>query len=225
VGVRTMMYAVTTAAIVALIVFMVGQPRRSLRSDDSAAAVQPTEALARVADPVSAIPPQVIVTPPSRTSPAASTAALVKKTTKVDERVATPTSTPRMSTRSTTEASGTAEPAANHVDAAPAVAATSAATPRAETSGVAPVTVTGCLEVSVTNDRFRLTETEGGGVSKARSWRTGFLKKRSPSVDLVGPAGGVSLDGQVGKRVAATGVLRSHTLTVGSIRVVAPNCD
>jgi hypothetical protein len=220
-----MAYAIATGAVVALIVIVIGRPRGSLHSDDAAIAAQPTDAQQPVSDPVSASPPRGIVPPPSRVSTVASTAASTKKNTRVAARVTAAPSTPAASTTPVAEASGREEPAAKHADAEPATTASAVASSTVETAGVAPVTVTGCLEVSVSEDRFRLTDTEGGDAPKARSWRTGFLKKRSATVDLVGPTHGLSLDKQVGKRVAATGVLTNRTLTVGSLRVVSPNCN
>jgi hypothetical protein len=87
------------------------------------------------------------------------------------------------------------------------------------------VTITGCLEVSVNSDEFRLTDTDGLGAPKSRSWKTGFIKKHSAPVMLVELADSHSLQGQVGKRVAATGHLASNELKVSSLRVVAPSCD
>jgi hypothetical protein len=93
------------------------------------------------------------------------------------------------------------------------------------TGGIAPVTITGCLEVSVDRDDFRLTDTEGLDAPRSRSWRTGFLKKRSAPVALVEPPDRQALQTQVGRRVAATGLLTSHDLRVDSLRVVGPACD
>jgi hypothetical protein len=93
------------------------------------------------------------------------------------------------------------------------------------TTGPAPVTITGCLEVSVDNEEFRLSETDGAEAPKSRGWRTGFLKKRPTPVALVEPPDPQALHQQVGKRVAATGVLTSHELRVSSLRVVGPSCD
>jgi hypothetical protein len=99
--------------------------------------------------------------------------------------------------------------------------------PSASTGSVghAPVTITGCLEISVNEDEFRLTDTEGVDAPKSRSWRTGFLKKRSPPVALVEPPDRQALQTQVGKRVAATGLLTSRELKVSSLRVVGPSCN
>src|SRR5262249_1778849 len=41
------------------------------------------------------------------------------------------------------------------------------------------VTINGCLEMTVDQDQFRLTDTGGAGAPKARSWKSGFLKKGS----------------------------------------------
>jgi hypothetical protein len=91
--------------------------------------------------------------------------------------------------------------------------------------GSAPVTITGCLEMSVEQDAFRLTDTEGTNAPKSRSWRTGFLKKRSTPVALVEPPDWRALQTHVGRRVAATGLLTSHDLKVSALRFVGASCN
>ena len=93
------------------------------------------------------------------------------------------------------------------------------------TQGATPVTITGCLEISVDQDAFRLTDTEGADAPRARSWRTGFLKKRSSPIALVEPVDRLALQTQVGRRVAATGLLTSHDLKVSALRVVSQSCN
>jgi hypothetical protein len=93
------------------------------------------------------------------------------------------------------------------------------------TGGTTPVTITGCLEVSVDQDEFRLTDTEGINAPRSRSWRMGFLKKRSAPVALVQPPELLALHTHVGQRVAATGLLTSHDLRVSALRVVGPPCN
>jgi hypothetical protein len=88
------------------------------------------------------------------------------------------------------------------------------------TGGTTPVTITGCLEVSVNQDEFRLTDTEGVDAPRSRSWRMGFLKKRSAPVALVEAPDRLALQMHVGRRVAATGLLTSHDLKVSALRVV-----
>lgn len=109
--------------------------------------------------------------------------------------------------------------------AAPPVAAS--VSPAVATASVAPpvATVTGCLEMSDDEQAFRLSDTDGTDAPKARSWRTGFLRKRSSPVALVTPADRSLLETNVGKRVAATGTLAGRELTVNSLRVLGPSCD
>jgi hypothetical protein len=93
------------------------------------------------------------------------------------------------------------------------------------TGGIMPITITGCLEVSVDQDEFRLTDTEGVDAPRSRNWRTGFLKKRSAPVALVEPPDRLALQTHVGRRVAATGLLTSHDMKVSALRVVGPSCN
>jgi len=86
------------------------------------------------------------------------------------------------------------------------------------------VTITGCLETAVDEDRFRLTDTEGEGAPKTRGWRSGFLKKRSAPVDLV-PSDVKALRQLVGRRVVATGVLTNRELHVRSLVSAGHSCD
>jgi len=106
---------------------------------------------------------------------------------------------------------------------APISAEPAPASPAADES--AAVTVTGCLESSGNDNRFRLTDTEGGDAPRSRSWRTGFLRKRSSSVALVDPPDAHALQTQIGQRVAATGTLTNRELRVTSLRAIGPRCD
>jgi len=95
------------------------------------------------------------------------------------------------------------------------------------TASVMPtlVTITGCLEISTDGDTFRLNDLEGADAPKSRSWRTGFLKKRTAPVTLVDPPDRLTLTSNVGRRVAATGQLTSRELKVSSLRVVGSSCN
>jgi hypothetical protein len=109
----------------------------------------------------------------------------------------------------------------------PAAPEPMAASP-ASASAVSPpsaVTVTGCLEISTDGNEFRLADTEGADAPKARSWRTGFLGKRTAPVALVGTPDPLALKSSIGKRVAVTGVLTSRELHVSSLRVVRSSCN
>jgi hypothetical protein len=94
-----------------------------------------------------------------------------------------------------------------------------------EILGRAPVTITGCLEVSISQDEFRLTDIEGADAPKSRSWRTGFLKKRPTPVALIAPPDPQDLQKQAGRRVSATGLMTNRDLRVSSLRVVGPSCE
>lgn len=101
--------------------------------------------------------------------------------------------------------------------------------PAAPSSGsgasLSSVTITGCLEISTDGNEFRLADTDGPDAPKSRSWRTGFLRKRTAPVALVGAPDPLALKKSVGKRVAATGLLTGRELLVGSLRVVGPFCN
>jgi hypothetical protein len=151
------------------------------------------------------------------------------------------TAAPRVARNQSTSSSSSSKPAA-HISATPvthaagtgsAVAATAVPAPAAPalastsiaTVEPAPVTITGCLEVSVNADEFRLTDTQGFDAPKSRSWKSGFIKKHSAPVMLVDVADAHAAQAQVGKRVAATGHLAGNELSVSSLRVVGPSCD
>ena len=85
-----------------------------------------------------------------------------------------------------------------------------------------PVTITGCLERE--DDSFRLKDTSGAGAPKARSWKSGFLKKGSASVALVDSPKKLRLPDHVGERVSLTGVLVDREMQVRSLHRVAGTC-
>ena len=94
---------------------------------------------------------------------------------------------------------------------------------RDNASGKKAVTVTGCLE---RNDQvFRLTETSGAQAPKARSWKSGFLKKRASDLDVVDPSKKIKLKDHVGHRDALTGTLEGAELRVQSVRHLAATCE
>jgi hypothetical protein len=106
--------------------------------------------------------------------------------------------------------------AATTVPATDAVSA--AAVPKAS-----PVTLTGCLVQSA--DTFRLKDTAGAAAPKARSWKSGFLKKGSASVDIVDASHAMTLANHVGHRVSVTGTLVDREMQVRSLRRVSASCD
>jgi len=87
----------------------------------------------------------------------------------------------------------------------------------------APVTVFGCLERA--NSSFRLTDTDGLDAPKARSWKTGFLKKGAASIEVVDPGNRAKLSTHVGQRLSVTGTLADRQMQVRSIRRISATCD
>jgi len=107
------------------------------------------------------------------------------------------------------------------------VSPVTAAKPEADASktgaaNVAPVTISGCLERA--DDTYRLSDTDGAGAPKARSWKTAFLKKGAATVDLVDPGNRVRLSSHVGQRVSVAGTLSEKQLQVKSIRKISTSC-
>jgi hypothetical protein len=86
----------------------------------------------------------------------------------------------------------------------------------------APVTITGCLERA--DDTFRLKDTTGTDALKARSWKSGFLKKRAASIDVVDAANRVKLPDHVGQRVSLTGTLVDREMQVRSLQRISASC-
>ena len=104
---------------------------------------------------------------------------------------------------------------------------TSAAVPVDGETAVAPktpfVTVAGCLERN--NDGFRLKDTSGAEAPKARSWKSGFMKKGSASLDVSDPAHAITLSDYVGRRVSVTGTLTGREMKAKSVRRMSASCD
>jgi hypothetical protein len=224
---------VALAAVAALVVAALALPRRpSPPVTDKAAATAEPEPMEQ---PLAAPVPQPVRSATAATpSPAAVSAVVVTPPTTVSERLKK-TPSPKPEKTRIAESAKSDPPIAAATPAAetsatrdapttlPAAEAKAAPAPTStETVAAAPVTITGCLEVSVNQDEFRLTDTEGVDAPKSRSWRTGFLRKRAAPVALVDAPDSLALQAHVGQRVAATGLLTTRDLKVSSLRVVGP---
>ena len=227
----TWLRAIVPIAAVTLVVAAVAFPRRS-----PAPVADGTAAPPEARDVAAAVAPSVPrIAPPPVPSAAPAAASIVVTPRPVNEPRETPAPKPVMNrvTPGTSHApvgtaSAVAEPPSHEESAAhPAVpeAPTSAATPSTASPLPAPVTVTGCLEVSTDGDTFRLNDIEGADAPKSRSWRTGFLKKRPAPVMLIEPPDRQALTTNVGRRVAATGQLTNRELKVNALRVVGSSCN
>ena len=225
----TRAHMVTLAGVAVLVIATVAVPRQP-KSDDMARAPQQ---------------PEMRETAETTTQPAPSATAPVR-------RASTVTALPVAGTRTYTESprkppvrdavTQTAK-LEKAVSAAPATTIDHAVvaneslttTPAAAPIATAPspalaapgsaATITGCLEMSTDGKEFRLAEAEGADAPKSRSWRTGFLKKRTAPVALVGTSDPLELRKSVGRRVAATGLLSNRELQVNSLRVVGSSCN
>jgi hypothetical protein len=87
----------------------------------------------------------------------------------------------------------------------------------------AAVTITGCLERDA--GAFRLEKTTGADAPKSRSWKSGFLKKRSAPIEVVDAANRLQLPNQVGRRVSVMGVLVDREMRARSLQRVSGSCD
>jgi hypothetical protein len=87
----------------------------------------------------------------------------------------------------------------------------------------AVVTLTGCLEQD--DDVFRLKDAEGLNAPKSRSWKSGFLKKKSAKVEVVDASSRLRLKNHVGRRVSVTGMLYERELLANSVKRVAASCN
>lgn len=85
------------------------------------------------------------------------------------------------------------------------------------------VTITGCLEQD--DDVFRLKDTEGVNAPKARSWKSGFLKKGAAKVEIVDASNRLRLKNHVGKRVSVTGQLHEKEMLANSVRRISSSCE
>jgi hypothetical protein len=86
-----------------------------------------------------------------------------------------------------------------------------------------PVTITGCLEQR--DDAYRLKDTAGDDVPKARSWKSGFLRKAPSAIAVIDASNRVKLSTHIGERISVTGVLIDREMKVRSLRKVAAACS
>jgi hypothetical protein len=87
----------------------------------------------------------------------------------------------------------------------------------------AGVSLTGCLERD--NNTYWLKDVSGADVQAGRSWKSGFLKKRSPRFEVVDASKSLKLPNHVGERVVATGVLVNREMQARSLRRLAASCS
>ena len=123
--------------------------------------------------------------------------------------------------RTTSARRARARQAENAVNTAVAASRESETAAQAVDTGI--VTISGCLEQD--DDVFRLKDTEGANAPKARSWKSGFLKKGSAKVEIVDVKNRLRLKNHVGKRVTVTGQLHEKEMLANSVRRIAASCE
>jgi cytoskeletal protein RodZ len=84
------------------------------------------------------------------------------------------------------------------------------------------VTFTGCLERD--DDEFRLKEAAGENVPRARSWKSGFVKKNTATIELL-DTNTLRLVNNAGHRVSVSGVLKEREMQVRSIQRLPGECN
>jgi hypothetical protein len=104
-----------------------------------------------------------------------------------------------------------AKPAPAKAAAAKAAPAKVAAAPVVAVVPVDPNTVTmiGCLESDGSN--YRLADVQGNLAPKGRSWKTGFVTKKTKNIDLVGAPASLKLQDHVGRKVSVSGLRDDDT--------------
>ena len=108
------------------------------------------------------------------------------------------------------------KPAAGEVKAAPSEE-------KAASTGLETVTISGCLERD--DDVYRLKNTEGSNAPKARSWKSGFLKKGSSKLEVIDASNRLRLQNHVGHRVSITGTVYEREMLANSVRHVSDSCE
>jgi hypothetical protein len=86
-----------------------------------------------------------------------------------------------------------------------------------------PVTITGCLKFD--EETFWLTDATGEESLKSRSWKWGFLKKRSSNIELIDASHTLRLPNYVDQRVTATGMLTRREMRAQSLQRIAGSCS
>ena len=128
-----------------------------------------------------------------------------------------------------------AKPAAKSADISNAVAskdAVPAGAPVMESRAVAAkqdgesisATITGCL-VLRDDGMFQLKDNDGEHAPKARSWKSGFIKKGSAVIDVFDAGNRLKLGTHVNYRISVSGTLTDRQLRARSIHVTSQQCD
>jgi hypothetical protein len=104
-----------------------------------------------------------------------------------------------------------------------AVMASRAGAARQEQDSIS-TTVTGCLELR-DDGMFQLKDTDGEHAPKARSWKSGFVKKGSAKINVFDAGNRLKLGTHVGHRVSIGGMLADRQLRARSLESTSEACE
>lgn len=110
-----------------------------------------------------------------------------------------------------------AQPAAPEMAADKEMAALKAPVPDSTSA-----TIAGCLERD--GDSFVMKADEGDA-PKARSWKSGFLKKGAPRIEIMDASNRLKLSDHVGHKVSISGILADREMQARSLRRVSTSCE
>lgn len=85
-------------------------------------------------------------------------------------------------------------------------------------------TITGCL-VLRDDGMFQLKDNDGEHAPKARSWKSGFIKKGSATIDVFDAGNRLTLGSHANYRVSVSGTLTDRQLRARSLRATSERCD
>jgi hypothetical protein len=85
-------------------------------------------------------------------------------------------------------------------------------------------TITGCL-VMRDDGMFQLKDTDGEHAPKSRSWKSGFIKKGSASIDVFDAGNRLALASHLHYRVSVSGTLTDRQLRARAMRATSESCD
>jgi len=112
---------------------------------------------------------------------------------------------------------------ANVADETLAPVGVPAALPAQSSTRSGPVTtITGCLARE--DAAYKLKDTAGDAAPRARTWRTGFLKRGTAPIELYDSSNRVKLPTHVGQRISVTGELIDREMYVRSLQRVSTSC-
>ena len=94
----------------------------------------------------------------------------------------------------------------------------------AQSDGAVATTITGCL-VRRDGGMFQLKDTDGEHAPKARSWKSGFIKKGSADIDVLDSGNRLKLGSHVGYRVSVLGTLADRQMRARSVRATSEPCE